>query len=214
MNQILLILTVLLSSLDAYAVRYEFQGENYNNVIGSNYSDQMRLEGFLEFADVLEPNSTYPISIISGYEFNDGLKILNQSNSEVSGGSINTDSSGLPYFYRLILTKTPISNTVGETVSRIELYFGWNTEGFERNEGGYTASCLTPGVSTCTGLDDFTDLGEFRNPGLGGAPLPNWTLAGVGGSTLQVPINNIWALMFLAVVILVLPIPMLHRNNN
>lgn len=201
MNRKFLFLCVLIIPWNIFAARYVFIGENYNDIVGTNYTVQMRLNGYLEFTEALDSQTSYFAKDIIGYSFNDGIQTFDETNSELTLVRIYTDANAIPFTYRLKFTKTPLPNAPGEVFSEISMYFGWNTEGFERYGGSYNEICLTPGEVVCALYDDISDSGGYSSPGLGGAPLPNWSLAGAG-SFVPIPTNNLWSLLLLIIIIL------------
>lgn len=214
MIRLIFLLFVVMHSLSSNAATYVFEGLSFNFASGPNYSEGMRISGFIEFADELIPNSTVNTAGIINYRFNDGVQTLDQSNSEISINTFNTDRNGLPFLYRFNFTKTPVTNVVGEPFSGIQLIFTFNTEGFERFEYGFTSPCIEVSGSVCdvTIFERNVDTGGFFNPGLGGAFPGSWSLQGAGGATQSVPINGVWALALM--VLLILMVTLLNRKNH
>lgn len=213
MIRVLLFFIFVLHPLATNAIRYEFQGLNYNNIVGSSYTEEMRLAGYIEVRQELEPLSEYQDEIIIGYRFNDGVQILDETNSDMTLIRINTDANGLPSLYQLTFTKMPLPNAIGESFSQINLYFGWNTEGYERSEGGYNQICLIPGEQVCSTYDELIDSGGYETPGLGGGIPANWSLLRGSDIPQSVPTVSAWSLLIIFVLFLVVFFNYRRTNN-
>lgn len=194
-----LIVVLLLMACSSEAAVYRVTGSNYEVVNGPNYATDMRVQGWLEFADVLPANGAMVDDEVIAYQFEDGVKTLDQNNSEIFFEYFYTNEDGMPLIYSIKVLQSPVSNVLGEPVSGIELVLTLNTEGFDRYEAGYTGPCLAVGPTThCFVASTNEDAGLFFNPGPGGAIPPEWVL--LRGATQSVPVNNHWVMLLLLVL--------------
>ena len=192
---------LMVVSSHTFAVTYSYEGGFYQNIAGPNYTTSMRISATFETATPLASNLSFSditASLVS-FSFNDGVQTIDQTNAEILGFYVSTDANGVPATWEITLWEAPVTNTPGEPVNGMDLYFNMNlSNDFLVQEQGFTEPCGASGSSYCNGVALNTNFGGIFDIGPDVTPPGTWTVSGVGGAAPQpVPTNQTWAMLML-----------------
>lgn len=193
-------LLMVLSS-HTFAATYSYEGGFYQNIAGPNYTTSMQITATFETATPLASNlpmTDITASLVS-FSLNDGLQTINQNNAEILTFNVSTDANGVPVSWNISLWEAPVTNTPGEPVSGMDLYFNMDQpNNFVLQEQGFTEPCGASGASYCDLVALDTNFGGIFDIGPAVTAPGTWTVSGVGGAAPQpVPTNQTWAMLML-----------------
>ncbi len=201
-----------------FAAIYEREGFNFTDTMG-DYNTTMSLDGYFETSSDIK-NLPYSniTSLITSYNFSDGVRTLTENNSIIVSFSVETDSSGQIGQYHISIFQTPITNTIGENINVIStsLLSGPGFPVPRLYDVGFSEPCDSVGSEYCAGAQITTNFGQYID-GDGVTPIfgPPWNL--LSGGVLEptaVPIGNLKGLFLLALLFLLIGAYKSTKLNN